>query len=378
MKRLAIIIFLLIAVNAQAYQGTRTGEEVDQGVGVGIDVGATTGLIKSDGADGISAAVAGTDYIAPASNVALDDGAADSPYIRWINESNEYCSMYLHDNGTLVTNCQAAAAIYVYPGSGFNFGVIPVGEGDGLIIADVGGDTSIKLNVANGTTTLSLTGSLWPTGDIKFTDGRSILDASGDAALTFNDGQEVALPSGASFTGFDTVNLTTVDKYKVGGNPLVDDDGTNGDTDKVWSADKSYDQLALKAPLASPTFTGTVGAATITATGNVTGLLETATDADAHTLTSAEYHGGTVLATGAGIYTLPTAAAGLSGCVEAGYGVTAIIQLLPGTGDYIVHQGARGTAATSIKSGADAGDRICYRAYNATDWYVTTYGTWAE
>ena len=39
----------------------------------------------------------------------------------------------------------------------------------------------------------------------------------------------------------------------------------------------------------------------------VSAPIPTATDADAHTLTSAEYHGGSVLATGAGVYTLPAA-----------------------------------------------------------------------
>ena len=148
---------------------------------------------------------------------------------------------------------------------------------------------------------------------------------------------------------------------------LIDTAG-NGDTNAVWTADKIYDELALKADLTGANFTGAL-----------TGELETATDADAHTLTSAEYHGGTVLATGAAIYTLPSAAAGLSGCVEAGYGVTAVIQLLPASGDYIVHQGVRLTStATALASGGDAGDRICYRAYDTTDWYVTTYGSWAQ
>lgn len=121
-----------------------------------------------------------------------------------------------------------------------------------------------------------------------------------------------------------------------------------------------------------------LGAINVTTTGTISGKLVTATDADAHTLTSAEYHGGTVLATGAAIYTLPTAAAGYSGCVEAGQGVTAIIQLLPASGDYVVLNGVRGTAATSLKSGGAAGDRICYRTYNADDWYVSVKGTWAE
>jgi len=113
-------------------------------------------------------------------------------------------------------------------------------------------------------------------------------------------------------------------------------------------------------------------------TGVITGKIETATDSNAHTLLSDEYHGGSVLATGAGIYSLPTAAAGYSGCVEAGYGVTAILQLLPASGDYIVHEGERGTIATSIKSTGEAGDMICYRAYNDTDWYVSVFGTWEE
>lgn len=38
----------------------------------------------------------------------------------------------------------------------------------------------------------------------------------------------------------------------------LDDTKGNGDTTYIWSADKCYDQLALKANLASPTFTGTV------------------------------------------------------------------------------------------------------------------------
>lgn len=34
--------------------------------------------------------------------------------------------------------------------------------------------------------------------------------------------------------------------------------------------------------------------------------------------------------------------------------------------------------ATSIKSAGALGDWICYTAINADDWYVRTYGTWAE
>lgn len=39
---------------------------------------------------------------------------------------------------------------------------------------------------------------------------------------------------------------------------LIDDTATNGDINKIWSADKVYDLLALKAPLDAPVFTTSV------------------------------------------------------------------------------------------------------------------------
>ena len=52
----------------------------------------------------------------------------------------------------------------------------------------------------------------------------------------------------------------------------IDDTKGNGDTTYVWSADKVYDELVLKANLNSPTFTGTVSGitATMVGLGNVT------------------------------------------------------------------------------------------------------------
>lgn len=47
----------------------------------------------------------------------------------------------------------------------------------------------------------------------------------------------------------------------------IDDTKGNGDTTFVWSADKVFDQLALKAPLASPTFTGHPTVEGVTSTG---------------------------------------------------------------------------------------------------------------
>lgn len=113
-------------------------------------------------------------------------------------------------------------------------------------------------------------------------------------------------------------------------------------------------------------------------TGVIAGKIVTGTSAVNLELTEPQYHGGTVLVTAASIYALPTAEAGLSGCVRAGQGVTVIIQLLPASGDYIVDRGVRGTVGTSIKSSGALGDKICYTAYDANDWYIDTVGTWAE
>lgn len=120
------------------------------------------------------------------------------------------------------------------------------------------------------------------------------------------------------------------------------------------------------------------GAIGIITDSTITGRLWTTTNSGAQALSVANYHGGSVLATAAAQYTLPSAEDGFNGCIQAGQGVTAIIQLIPAAGDFIVQSGVRGTAATALKSSGAAGDRICYIANDADDWYITTIGTWAE
>jgi hypothetical protein len=75
---------------------------------------------------------------------------------------------------------------------------------------------------------------------------------------------------------------------------------------------------------------------------------------------------------------LPPAEDGFSGCIQSGSAVTAVIQLLPAAGDYIVIDGEQGTVATAIVSDGSLGDRICYIANGTQDWYVITKGNWAE
>lgn len=76
--------------------------------------------------------------------------------------------------------------------------------------------------------------------------------------------------------------------------------------------------------------------------------------------------------------TLPAIAAGMHGSIEAGQGVTAIIQLIPPAATYIVVDGVRGTVATALASAGGAGDRIEWWAVSATDIHIRTIGTWGE
>lgn len=60
------------------YSSTYTGAQLDQGVANGIAAGGVTGIVKSDGSNTISAAVAGTDYLSPSVVIDEDDMASDS------------------------------------------------------------------------------------------------------------------------------------------------------------------------------------------------------------------------------------------------------------------------------------------------------------
>ena len=197
---------------------------------------------------------------------------------------------------------------------------------------------------------------------------------------TLESDMEIAVDVGASANSY-TVNTApslTAD-YLLG----IDDFGGSWAVNRfnITNLQKTFQEDPWTIGSGTPnSIAGTTG----TFSGVLVGALSVDTDADAHTLTSDEYHGGTVVATGAAVYTLPAAAAdsGYSGCVENGQGVTSILELLPASGDFIVNKGTRGDAATSIKSPTGvAGSRICYWSYDADDWYVifsSATGTWAQ
>ena len=123
------------------------------------------------------------------------------------------------------------------------------------------------------------------------------------------------------------------------------------------------------------------GATSITASGIITGLVNTATDVT----TVTNFNGTFAISDAAKIaFTLPTAAAGYSICLYQGKGRTDALSVTAASGDYIVYNGVAGTveaggAESEFHSAGAATDRICLISMNADDWYVSSsVGTWTE
>jgi hypothetical protein len=70
---------------------------------------------------------------------------------------------------------------------------------------------------------------------------------------------------------------------------------------------------------------------------------------------------------------------GASGCLEQGQGNTSALTINPGSGNYLVVDGARGTIATDYTSSGAAGDKICWICRDGTDIHIRSEsGTWSE
>jgi hypothetical protein len=119
----------------------------------------------------------------------------------------------------------------------------------------------------------------------------------------------------------------------------------------------------------------------ITKEGSVLGGINFSTKSGAYTVGTdnpQEINGTVFLATGAADLTLD-AIAGASGCLMQGQGNTSALTINPGSGNYFVTDGIRGTVATDFASSGAAGDRICWACYDGTDIYITSHvGTWSE
>jgi len=272
--------------------------------------------------------------------------------------------------------------------------------------------------------------SIWVTAPASITANYTLIFPAGQTASngmvrTYNtDGtSQFALPVPDGSTANDILQWSGSEweaQSQIDG--LINDSAGDGDTNAVWSANKLFDEFALKSTIADPTFTGEIGIGSVNVSETELGILEGATlttteinyvdgvtsaiqtqlgdkaalagaaftgtvsghvgvisKSSAHALSTTEAGGYLTIGTAAMVLTLPTAVAGYSGCFLAGQGVTAIIQLTPGASDYLVVDGARGTVATAYASDGSAGDKICFIAADDTDWYITSeVGTWSE
>ena len=133
-------------------------------------------------------------------------------------------------------------------------------------------------------------------------------------------------------------------------------------------------QLDLKAPLASPTFTGTpnIGAATgtsLTLTGNIAGLIPPVVSAvgDA-AMDAADCAGQAYYNTGANTYILPAAAAGLNCCFRADSAHAVTVRPLAAGNDHIWYLAEDCGEDDDIVSPATLGSFICLHAQNTIDW----------
>lgn len=149
---------------------------------------------------------------------------------------------------------------------------------------------------------------------------------------------------------------------------------------------------ASLAPLASPTFTSPVlGVATgtsLVATGIIDGKVNVTITTAATTINSATQSQGYFINNGdsaaKGIYTLPTAAAGLQYCIalysEHATGATAVMKFqTSAAGQYIALDGVRTASGGLIKSTGAAGDAACVVGISATEWVAYhSSGTWSK
>jgi len=141
---------------------------------------------------------------------------------------------------------------------------------------------------------------------------------------------------------------------------LVDADST---TQTVWTDLK----LALKAPLASPTFTGQVTTAGIKTNTAVLG--------ESHTLGADSCYGMVLYIGGAYTITLPAIAAGMS-VTFITIGANAVV-IEPGSGEQMYLDGTLLDANDSATNLSTAGDMIVFTYYGAGDWYAASNG-WTD
>ena len=132
---------------------------------------------------------------------------------------------------------------------------------------------------------------------------------------------------------------------------VIDDNAGDGATSVTWSADKIYDQLALKAALASPAFTGNPTAPTPAAGDNDTSIATTSfvQSAVGGFLAKSGLTGGTVTLTAA---EASNVAISLSGALTSNLTI-----VVPGTVPraWVFHNGTSGAFTCTVKTASGTG-----------------------
>jgi hypothetical protein len=125
------------------------------------------------------------------------------------------------------------------------------------------------------------------------------------------------------------------------------------------------------------------GSLNLVTTGNILGAINI--NSDSNGMSQAEMtaagpgstgmYGTLFVATGAGTWNLPAAAAGMSFCMLVPTAAAVIIN--PDDSDVLVYDGTADTAGHQISGGAADGDYICFIAIDSTNWHsMGRRGTW--
>jgi hypothetical protein len=190
----------------------------------------------------------------------------------------------------------------------------------------------------------------------------------------------------------DGTNLIGSTALGTGAYATIADYAAVGQTFYIGTTQVAINRASNALTLAGLTFTTPViGAATgtsLVATGIIDGKVNVTVTTAATTIDSGVQSQGYFINNGdsaaKGIYTLPTAAAGLQYCIalysEHATGATAVMKFqTSAAGQYIALDGVRTASGGLIKSTGAAGDAACVVGISATEWVAYhSSGTWSK
>lgn len=221
-------------------------------------------------------------------------------------------------------------------------------------------------------------GTLPTDGDFTFAIVDNTTDNTWGFLQTFSGG--IAAGNGSTGAGFirlkeDSDNgtdySTITGAADAGSYPAFTFGGSQGGEDLTLTASNNTWTFSSSTGVTSVSL-GSIGFVT---TGTISGGMPSTTDSDGMTISTAEGYGYIHWATGAGTWTLPSAAAGMNLCV---YSTTAAaVSVDAATGDQI--KPTTNSTGDKITNDSTAGSFVCLVAADATDWHVLGMrGTWTD